>query len=99
VRCAAADWVEHPAWIATKNLQVFSLWHADLPGFEVDLFAEEPFDFDLAWERRVDVALKSTYAPTLCLEDLLDLKRAAGRAQDLEDVAALESLPGGDVDV
>jgi hypothetical protein len=45
------------------------------------------------------VALKSTYAPTLCLEDLLDLKRAAGRAQDLEDVAALESLPGGDVDV
>jgi len=84
------------SWIETKNLQVFSLWHPELPGFEVDLFVEEPFDFDHVWERRVDVSLADTSAPVVCLEDLLVLKRAAGRARDLEDVAALESLLGGD---
>ncbi len=84
------------SWIETKNMQVFSLWHEDLPGFEVDLFVEEPFDFDQAWGRRVDVPLAGTTAPVVCLQDLLALKRAAGRARDLEDVAILESLSGSE---
>jgi hypothetical protein len=87
-----ADAEARRSWIETKNLQVFSLWHAELPGFEVDLFVEEPFDFDEVWERRVDVPLERTAAPVVCVEDLLTLKRRAGRARDLEDVAALESL-------
>jgi predicted nucleotidyltransferase len=94
-----ADAETRRSWIATKNLQVFSLWHADLPGFEVDLFVEEPFDFDEVWGRRIEVALESTHAPVLGLGDLLELKRQAGRAQDLEDVAALEALSRGDDDV
>lgn len=82
--------------IETKNLQVFSLWHEELSGFEVDLFVEEPFDFDQAWERRVDIELSGTSAAVVGLGDLLDLKRAAGRALDLEDVAVLETLFRGD---
>jgi predicted nucleotidyltransferase len=84
------------SWIETKNLRVFSLWHADLPGFEVDLFVEEPFDFDQAWERRVTVQLGGTNATVVSLADLLSLKRRAGRARDLEDVDALEALARGD---
>lgn len=87
-----ADPQTRQSWIAVKNLQIFSLWHEDLPGFEVDLFVEEPFDFDAAWIRRVDVPLESTTAPVVCLEDLLTIKRAAGRARDLDDVAVLEIL-------
>jgi hypothetical protein len=87
-----ADPATRRSWIETKNLQVFSLWHEDLPGFEVDLFVEEPFDFPAAWERRIEVPLATTTAPLVCLDDLLVLKRAAGRARDLEDVAALEDL-------
>jgi len=79
-------------WIETKNLQVFSLWHPDLPGFEVDLFVEEPFDFDVAWTRRVEIDLADTTATVVSLEDLLALKREAGRARDLEDVAVLEAI-------
>lgn len=85
-------------WIDTKNLQVFSLWHPELPGFEVDLFVEEPFDFDQAWDRRVDVSLAGTIATVVGLEDLLILKRAAGRARDLDDVAVLETLVRDDTD-
>jgi len=80
------------SWIETKNLQVFSLWREDLPGFEIDLFVKEPFDFDAAWQRRVEVPLSGTTAPVVCLVDLLALKRRAGRARDLDDVTALESL-------
>ncbi len=61
------------SWIDTKNLQVFSLWHPELPGFEVDLFVEEPFDFDQAWRRRVDVVLANTVATIVGLQDLLEL--------------------------
>ena len=87
------------SWVETKNLQVFSLWHPELPGFEVDLFVEEPFDFDQAWNRRVEVQLVGTTAMVVGLEDLLVLKRAAGRARDLEDVAVLEAIAqGGDDD-
>lgn len=92
-----ADPQTRRSWIETKNLQVFSLWHPELPGFEVDLFVEEPFDFDGAWSRRVEVELGGTTATVVGLEDLLVLKRAAGRARDLEDVSVLEAIAqGGD---
>jgi len=83
------------SWVETENLQVFSLWHPELPGFEVDLYVEEPFDFDEAWTRRVEVQLAGTTAMVVGLEDLLVLKRAAGRARDLEDVAVLEAIAQG----
>jgi predicted nucleotidyltransferase len=60
---------------------------------------EEPFDFNQAWTRRVEVELAVTTATVVGLEDLLALKREAGRARDLEDVAVLEALArGGDDD-
>ena len=93
---AFADPNTRRSWIESKNLQVFSLWHPELPGFEVDLFVEEPFDFGEAWQRRIEVQLAETIAPVVGLEDLLTLKRTAGRALDLEDAAMLEALRGDD---
>ena len=95
---AFAEPATRRSWIESKNLQVFSLWHPDLTGFEVDLFVTEPFDFDVAWDRRIDVPLEHTHAPVVCLDDLLALKRTSGRARDLEDVAALEALRNGSDD-
>ncbi len=86
------------SWIEAENLQEFSLWHPDLTGFEVDLFVTEPFDFDTAWNRRIEAPLDHTHAPVVCLDDLLALKRASRRATDLEDVAALEALCNGSDD-
>ena len=73
-------------------MMVFSMWHPDLTAFDVDLFVEEPFNFDEVWERRIDVALDRTSAPVIGLEDLIDLKLEAGRPRDIEDVGALKTL-------
>jgi hypothetical protein len=52
----------------------------------------EPLDFEAAQARGVVVSLGSTEARIAGLEDLLEMKRGSGRAQDGEDVLALEAL-------
>ena len=61
-------------------------------GLEVDLFASEPLDFDAAYGRAVRVQLSSTFATVVALEDLVALKKAAGRPVDLADIEALRAL-------
>lgn len=51
---------------------------------------------EAAWFRRIDVPLESTTTSVVCLEDLLVIKRAAGRPRDLDDVAVLELLAEAD---
>jgi hypothetical protein len=58
----------------------------------VYLFVREPFDFEQAWRRAVRVDLDTTSATVASLEDVVALKRAAGRPIDLADVAALEAI-------
>ena len=59
----------------------------------VDILPEiSGVDFDGAWERRVEVVIDKATGVTACFissEDLIAAKIAAGRPQDLADVAAL----------
>jgi len=79
-------------WIEEKGMVVLSLWSPDLPATELDLFASEPFPFEAAYARALRADLGSVIATVAGLEDLIALKRSAGRPQDLEDVRALEAL-------
>jgi hypothetical protein len=79
-------------WIEDKDLTVFSVWNPADPGAEIDLFVREPFDFDAVHRRAVRVALDSTTVTVIALDDLVVLKRQAGRARDLEDIEALTAL-------
>jgi predicted nucleotidyltransferase len=83
---------EREAWIADKGLTVFSFWSERASGLEIDLFLRESFDFEAAWARRVTVALDTTTATVVSLQDLLALKRAAKRPQDAADIEALEAI-------
>ncbi len=79
-------------WLREKNMTVFSLWHPDHLGFAVDLFVQEPFDFDAVYSRALRVPLPGIHATVGSREDLVAMKRAAGRARDLDDIAALSEL-------
>ncbi len=50
--------------------------------------------FDEIRSRAVDVQLGDITVPVASREDLIAMKRASGRPQDLEDVRLLESLDG-----
>ncbi|MFN8178001.1 MAG: hypothetical protein U0167_08735 [bacterium] len=86
-----ANPAERRKWVEEKGLLVFSLWAAQSP-LEVDLFVRETLDFEAAHLRGLVVPLESTEARIVGLEDLLAMKRGTGRAQDAEDVQALEAL-------
>lgn len=89
---AFADPQNRETWRREKSMTVFSLWHPDHPGFALDLFVQEPFDFDAAYGRALSVPLQDVRVTVVALEDLVAMKRAAGRARDLEDVEALLEL-------
>jgi predicted nucleotidyltransferase len=89
---AFANASERKRWIEEKNLQVFSLWHSKMPGFEVDLFVETPLPFDDLYSRAIRVELGKTSVAVAAIDDLIAMKRAAGRPRDVEDIEALLHL-------
>ncbi len=90
-----ADPGQRAHWVAEKGMTVLNFHsdaHQETP---VDIFATEPFDFQVEHAR----ALLVEVGPGLPMRvlnrnSLISLKRAAGRLQDLADVAELEQLGG-----
>ena len=84
-------------WMKDKALMVFSVHSDEHPATEIDLFIDPPFDFEPARARsqRASVA-PGVEAFFVGYDDLIAMKRKAGRPQDLEDIARLESLKGRD---
>ena len=81
------------SWRRDKNMVVLKLWsdlHRRTP---VDVFIYEPFDFaaEYAAARREKV-LGELEAPVVRYEALIEMKRLAGRPQDLADIANLEEV-------
>ena len=59
---------------------------------EVDLFVENPIDFDLLYERSQIVVLTTTSVRIASIEDLIQLKRLANRPEDQRDIEALQAI-------
>lgn len=89
-----ADPKNRESWARERNMTVFSLWNPDLLGFAVDLFVQEPFDFDTVYSHAVRVSLEGVEATVVSRDDLVKMKRATGRPRDLEDIEALSKEPG-----
>lgn len=80
-------------WITEKNLKVFSLWSSVHTATEIDVFVQEPLDFQKAYQRKSNFTLSpKTKAPVLSLEDLISLKKQAGRKKDLDDIEHLQMI-------
>ena len=88
---ANAELREH--WRAEKGMLVLKMWSDLHRRTVIDVFVYEPFDFvrefALASKREV---LPGVSAPVVRLDTLLQMKRTAGRPQDLADIASLEEL-------
>lgn len=87
---AEAD--QRKSWIVDKGTRVFSMFDPSNPLREVDLFIEHPMPFSELWARSEVVSVGSTGVRVASIEDLIRLKRLAGRPKDLQDVEALERI-------
>lgn len=87
-----ADPAVRERWVRERHLQVFSLYHPDDPLQEVDLFATYPLPFDQLADGADTVELAGVQVPVASIAHLVELKRAAGRPRDLEDIDALLRL-------
>lgn len=79
-------------WVAERHLMVFTLADPADPFRRVDLFAEDPIPFEDLWTRAQPVTLGTISVRVASIDDLITMKRAAGRTQDMADVEALERM-------
>lgn len=68
-----------------------------LPPARVDILTEiDGIDFERAWSRHIEASFFGRVScPVIGRDELLENKRASGRAQDLADVDALEKVGPG----
>ena len=78
--------------MAERNLQVFSLYDPVDPFREVDVFAVEPRPFEELVAASSLLEVGGAAVRVASLEHLVEMKQAAGRPQDVEDVRALRRL-------
>lgn len=79
-------------WVHEKGLTVFSLLSPEHLATEVDLFVEAPLDFDRAHRDALTLDVGPGVPATfLSYDDLVALKKAAGRPQDLADIDRLQA--------
>lgn len=84
-----ADAEQRRDWIENRHMQVFSLFHPEQPGWVVDLFAEHPIDFEGLTARAEFKTVEGISVPVCSIDDLIELKRLAGREIDIEDIRQL----------
>jgi hypothetical protein len=87
-----ADPAKRQAWIRERNMRVFTMIDPNNPLRQVDLFVESPIRFDDLWNRAETIQLESTDVRVAAIADLVEMKRRAGRPQDLVDIEALEAI-------
>ena len=85
-----ADESVRSRWVRERNMAVLQLWsdaHRETP---IDVFASEPFDFDVEYARALVKPLGDVPVRFVSLHTLIRMKEAVGRAQDLADAENLQ---------
>lgn len=85
-----ADRAQRQRWIDEKGMQVLQFWsdaHRETP---IDMFVREPFPFDEEYERALLKPLHGAIPVRfVSLGTLIEMKRQAGRPEDLADIEQL----------
>ena len=78
-------------WIRDKGMMVFQLY-SDANRLSIDIFVKYPLDFDELWNQSTEIQLPLASLRIASINHLIQMKRIAGRIQDLLDIEKLEKL-------
>ena len=84
-----ADATTREGWVRDKGMQVLQFWsdvHRETP---VDMFVQEPFDFEDEYRRSLAKPLGTIEVRFVTIPTLIRMKLAAGRPQDRIDIEYL----------
>ncbi len=87
-----ADEITRSEWVRQKGMKAFSFRHTTSGFREIDLLVDHPVDFEMAWSRARMEKSGDVDIPVASIEDLVALKQGTGRAQDEDDIRALERI-------
>lgn len=79
-------------WAREKGMIVLNFFSNDQDPCTIDLFIREPFPFDETFAKAIPSAVNGVPFRYVDLNTLIQMKRAAGRPVDLEDIRHLEQL-------
>ena len=78
-------------WIKNKNLKAFNFYKKE--GLEeVDIIIESPLSFEKAMETAVLIKVDDITLPVISAENLIEMKKHAGRAVDKLDIEELKKI-------
>lgn len=86
-----ADEEKRESWIRDKHMVVFAM-RTDSSPILVDIFLRSPGNFEEMWQNSEVKAIDATPVRVASRDDLIRIKREAGRPKDLLDVAELEEI-------
>lgn len=87
-----ADPAVRNEWITKKNMKVFCFYNGKMPMYEIDVFIIIPVDINKAFKRAVIKKTGKISIPLVSIDDLIKMKKLAGRPQDLWDIRMLKTL-------
>ena len=87
-----ADPEKVESWKKEKHLKVFSIYNPQNELEHIDIMIENYIDFDIAYSNREVVSAKGTEISVISIDDLIELKKMAGRKRDELDIKALQKI-------
>ncbi len=87
-----ADAGKRSYWQQEKGMEVFSLFHPEQSRWVIDLFVSSPLDFSGLVERAVAKQLEHVEVRVASVDDLIKMKRLAGREIDRADIEWLKQI-------
>ncbi len=86
-----ADARVRDSWHRDRGMMVFSLWDSTNTRPNVDMFVESPIEFESLYRDTILVSIGGISVRIASIQHLIEMKRQAGRPQDIEDIKRLST--------
>lgn len=87
-----ADRDKRLKWVKEKNMKVFSLYNPENAMEQLDVMIENQMSFEDVYKKREIISIGSVKIPLVSIDDLIKLKKKAGRDRDRIDIDALKRI-------